>query len=434
MNNKLYDALEICLQEIENGVKLESVLARFPDLAGELRPILKASLKARTMSSSAPSPEVIRRGRAKLLQRASEMREAKATPRRRVIPIFQRLALSLGLTATFLLSGTGLVGASATALPGENLYPVKRTWEGLQLFFIFNKDARDAVKSQFETERLHEVNELLAEGRHELIQFAGVFMQVNGTYYVSGVTVVVPSNLQIPENGAAVVATGRTNAQGFVELESLELLPDGVFVPVGQPVEVESESESNSDSVSNTNSEPNSNEDSNNNGSEDGSSSESGSGSNGNNNEVPVEDEPEQRENFEVEGIVEFLSETTLVINGKTVYLDNPKIEGILQNGVKVEIKGYYAADGRFIVTEVKVKSSVSGGGNDNSGSDSGSNDDNSGSNNDGGSDTGGGDTGGGDNGSNDNDSNDNSGNDNDGGDDDNDNSGGGGGDDNTNG
>ena len=414
MNNKLYDALEICLREIENGVTLENVLARFPDLAAELRPILKASVKARTLNvASAPSPEAIRRGRAKLLQRASEMREAKVAPRRRVIPIFQRLALSLGLTATFLLSGTGLVGASATALPGENLYPVKRTWEDLQLFFIFDKDARDAVQSQFETERLHEVNELLAEGRHEVIQFAGVFMQVNGTNYVSGITVVVPATLQTPEIGTAVIVTGRTNAQGFVELESIELLPEGVFVPVGRPLEVEteSESESNSNSGSNTNSELNSNEDSNNNGLDDGSSS----GSSGNSNEVQVAREPEHREDFEVEGLVEALSETTLVINGKTVYLDNPKIEGTLQNGVKVEIKGYYAVDGRFIVTEVKVKRSGSGGGDDNSGSDSDSNDDNSDSSDDGGSDDSGGDNDNGD-------------------DDDNDNSGGHGGGDNTNG
>lgn len=63
MNNKLYDALEICLREIENGVTLENVLARFPDLAAELRPILKASVKARTLNvASAPSPEAIRRG------------------------------------------------------------------------------------------------------------------------------------------------------------------------------------------------------------------------------------------------------------------------------------------------------------------------------------------------------------------------------------
>jgi len=422
MNDKLFDALEVCLQEIENGAALENVLARFPDLARELRPILNASIKARGLAVASPSPEAVRRGRAKLLQRASEMKEAKVAPRRRVIPIFQRLALSLGMAATFLLSGTGLVGASATALPGENLYPVKRTWEDLQLLFILNQDTRDAVKSQFETERLHEVNELIAEGRHEVIQFAGVFMQVNGTNYVSGVAIVIPANLQTPENGAAVIVTGRTNAQGFVELESIELLPDGVFVPVGQPVEVETESDSDSNSNSDSLSKPNSDSDSNSNEGSDtdsldnGSNSSSGNGSGRNSNDAVSGNEESRREDFEVEGVVQSLSGTSLVLNGKTVYLENPIIEGNLQNGVKVEIKGYYAADGRFIVTEVKVKRSESGGKNENSdsGSDSDSSDDQSGSSNDVGSDGSGDDNSGSDNDSdssdNDNDSNSNNG------------------------
>ncbi|MBK8418389.1 DUF5666 domain-containing protein [Candidatus Villigracilis saccharophilus] len=369
MNNKLYDALETCLQEIEKGAALESVIARYPDLANELRPILKASIQARKLSAD-PSAEAMRRGRAKLLQRASEMREAKIAPRKRVIPIFQRLALSLGMAATFLVSGTGLVGASATALPGENLYPVKRTWEDLQLLFTLDRDVRDVVKSQFEIERLHEVNELIAEGRHEVIQFAGVFMQVNGVYYVSGVNVLIPSNLQIPEIGLAVIVTGRTNAQGFVELESLELLPDGVFVPVGLPVEIESESESNSNSDINGNDGLDSISNSN-------DSDGSGGQSSDNGNEAGGGDKPEHREDFEVEGVVESLSETTLVIQGKTVYLESATIKGNLENGVKVEIKGYYAEDGRFIVTEVKVKGSKSDSNNNNDSgdNDSGSND-----------------------------------------------------------
>ena len=32
--NNLYDVLEICLQELENGADMESVLARYPDLVG----------------------------------------------------------------------------------------------------------------------------------------------------------------------------------------------------------------------------------------------------------------------------------------------------------------------------------------------------------------------------------------------------------------
>ena len=43
MNNKLYDTLEICLQALENGDSLDSILTRYPDLESELRPILEAA-------------------------------------------------------------------------------------------------------------------------------------------------------------------------------------------------------------------------------------------------------------------------------------------------------------------------------------------------------------------------------------------------------
>ena len=183
--NKLFDTLEICLQELKNGADLETVLANYPDLAAELRPILNASITARTRSAavSAPSAEAIRRGRAKLLQRASEMREQKVAPRKRMIPIFQRLAISLTLTTIFLASGTGLVGASSSSLPGENLYPVKRTWEDVRLLFTFNPDRKELLKSEFESERLDEVDGLLAEGRDETIH-AGAIGRKECVYFV----------------------------------------------------------------------------------------------------------------------------------------------------------------------------------------------------------------------------------------------------------
>jgi len=116
MNNKMFDALEYCLQALEDGADLNSVLARYPDLATELRPILEASIAARGMKIPEPSPEGMRRGRAQLLQRAAELRETKAAPRPRVIPVFQRLSLALTLAAVFLLSGTGLVRGECSFL------------------------------------------------------------------------------------------------------------------------------------------------------------------------------------------------------------------------------------------------------------------------------------------------------------------------------
>ncbi len=349
--NKIFDALEICLKEMENGADLETVLARFPELAGELRPILRTSQKARSISPAAPSQEVMRRGRARLMQRAAELRESRVAPRARVIPGFQRLALSFALAAILLLSSTGLLNASASALPGENLYPVKRTWEGLRLFLIFNKDARELLEHQFKTERLNEVNELLAEGRHETIQFAGLFMQVNGKNYISGIPVNLAPDMRVPDNGTAVIISGQTNDRGVVELFTLEILPDGSVVPVGNPIAVELESES---------------------GDENEKDSGSSSGSTG---EAPG-NTPQY---YAIDGTLQSISTTNLVVNNLTLYLDNSKIDGRLCVGARVEVEGYFAADGRFVVKKVEAKGSCqtenSNSGNGNSNTNSNSND-----------------------------------------------------------
>ena len=146
--NKIYDVLEICLQELENGADLETVLARYPDLASELRPILKASIMARHGARLFLRPRQKRfdAAVAKVLQHAAQMREAKVAPRKRMIPFFQRLAIAFTLAALFLSSGTGLVSASSSALPGENLYPVKLTWENVRLFFTFNEEYRETLE------------------------------------------------------------------------------------------------------------------------------------------------------------------------------------------------------------------------------------------------------------------------------------------------
>ena len=75
--NNLYEALEVCLEAIEHGVDIETSLARYPDIADELRPIVHASVIARDKAVSTPSLHVIRHNRAKFLQRAAELREAQ---------------------------------------------------------------------------------------------------------------------------------------------------------------------------------------------------------------------------------------------------------------------------------------------------------------------------------------------------------------------
>jgi uncharacterized membrane protein YgcG len=309
MNNDIYDILEACLQSIGHGAKIETLLAKYPQFADELRPLLKAALSARAMPLPSPSASGMRRGRAQFLQKAAGMREAKTAPRSRrsVIPMFQRLAISLGLTFALVFSGTGLVSASSTALPGENLYPVKRTWEDVRLLFVFNVDSRDALESQYDQERLHEATDLLAEGRPEEISFTGVAVEQNGQFFISNLPVLMtPETKGKLENGATVMAVGRTNAQGYVVLATVETLPPGSMVPLGQPIKVDSG----------------------------------------------------ERDQFHMEGKIDSIKEFSLIINGQDVYLENTKIEGTISVGAQVDVEGYFTSDGKFIAVKIEVEDS----------------------------------------------------------------------------
>lgn len=240
----LFDALEICLKEVERGAEVETVLVRYPDLADELRPILKTAVAAQYAAASEPSPEAFRRGRARVLQHAAEMREASAPkrqPRRSFLFNIQRLALAFSLAAfLFVVSGAGLLNASASSLPGDRLYTVKRSWENVRLLFTLDPNNRSLLESQYYYERLSEVTRLLSEGREVPVQFAGMYTQVGSLIYVSGVQVIVDENTSLPAgeltNGAAVLVSGQTNAAGWVVASSIQLLPDTITVPEGDPV------------------------------------------------------------------------------------------------------------------------------------------------------------------------------------------------------
>jgi hypothetical protein len=320
MNNKLYDALEICLQAIENGASVDSVLARFPDLAADLRPILEASRRAREIPAPLPSADVMRRGRASLLQHAAEMRESKRPARRRqsVIPFFQRLTIALTLAAAALMSGTGLVQASSTSLPGENLYPVKRTWEDMRLLFVFSPEQREAVESEYEVERLDEVAELLREGRVVSITFTGLVTESTAdSMVVSGVPVALTAQTAYSGDpltvGTSVIVTGQTDSVGHVSAISVQVLPPGTMVPTGEHEE---------------------------------------------DDQAP--DQNKRSGTFHIEGTVQTIDGSVWVIDGQTVYVENPALQTLIQVGTRVEVKGYFSTDGRFIVTRVEVKDSES--------------------------------------------------------------------------
>jgi hypothetical protein len=251
--NDLYEALEICLRDIEQGAEVESVLFRYPELADELRPILEASAGAKRIVVPPPSAEVVRRNRAKVLQHAAQMREGKVKSSQRFwFASLRRLAVTLAVVTLLFVSGTGLVGASSNTLPGDNLYPVKRTWEGLRLLFAFNVPEREALEMEHENERLHEVTELLAEGRSEEVDFNGKVMSQNGNEWViaPGVRVLASSQTDIDQGivvGSPVRVRGITQANGTIWAERIRLLSSDAKLPdAGEEHESEEANENNS--------------------------------------------------------------------------------------------------------------------------------------------------------------------------------------------
>lgn len=396
--NDLYEALEICLRELEQGADVETVLSRYPGLADELRPILEGSFHARSMAVAAPAPEAVRRSRAKVLQHAAHMREAKAQSSQRMwFASLRRVVVTIAVVAALFMSGTGLVRAASTTLPGDNLYPVKRTWEDVLLLFTFNLQDRAALAIEHENERLYELEELFAEGRSAEVDFSGrVIEQSENELIVNGVRVVISTQTEVRDGpisvGSAVRVRGWTQGNDTVLAERIRLLSSDDQLPdVEHELEIENENDNQGSG--------NSNED----------NSGPGSGSEDPTIAETPDLEPRPREET-FEGVVSSIDNNILVVNGITLDISvAEEIRGIPAIGVPVKVEGYYDSNGIFIVIRIEFENDGSGSGNNNtieddssnSGSDStndnGDSDDNSGSGS--GNDNGGDDNGGNDNG-----------------------------------
>ncbi len=362
---EINDALEDCLGAMARGASLDHVLKRYPRLAAELRPLLQASVMARDAARIHVPPEVRRRGRSQLLDQVHAGREART--RGRVIPLFPRLALTAGLVAALVLTSTGLVGASSTSLPGQQLYPVKRTWESVRLLFTFSPQQRDLIESNYEQERLDEISELLGQRLSAPIAFSGLLSRrSDGQWTISGIPVQVGGETVLPATpinaGAPVTVTGVTRSDGMVEAQQIQLLQPGASLPPLEP----SESNERGDS-------------------------ESSDGSSHSAVPTPLPTQPAigtltapaspgtPHTTYQFSGVVQSMQGNTWTINGQPVNVDGAQIDGQVTVGSIVTFQGYYGADGRFMVTTMEQQSANSGskhggsqGGDDGGGSEGG--------------------------------------------------------------
>jgi hypothetical protein len=162
-----FDAiLDRCLADVAAGREtIDSCLRRYPAQAGQLAALLAVAERARTLP---PAPLPVDKHRAletRLLKRTAELRSKpvsrSAAPR---LPLWRRsVALAMAsIVAVFLLLGSA-VSASAVSVPGDVLYPVKRTTEQVRLALTPEGQQVD-LHLEFARQRLQELNVLQERG------------------------------------------------------------------------------------------------------------------------------------------------------------------------------------------------------------------------------------------------------------------------------
>jgi hypothetical protein len=189
------EIFEECLLQLQDGITLEKVLGSHPAQAEELRPLLET---ARQLSKAAEAPpaQIQQRSRAVFLEKAARLSFQKKISIWRRTSL--RLAMAVVLALVLVFSGVwGVTQTSASSLPGDSLYPIKRSVENVRLQFAPNDATRIILKQEFEQRRTREVQQLINDKRSAPVTFSGaVERNLSGGWMVNGIPVEVPDDDQ----------------------------------------------------------------------------------------------------------------------------------------------------------------------------------------------------------------------------------------------
>jgi hypothetical protein len=168
-------ALASCLDELEGGrATVDGCLARYPTLATDLAPALRAAAAVRALPPVVPDP-AFRSVAGARMRRLIQAREAVAAPQSpRPVPaprrqlLWQSLAWRLAavLVALSLLGG-GVALASEDSLPDQPLYGVKLATERFQLSLAPAEEKRFEILLQQADRRLAEATAMALAGKYE---------------------------------------------------------------------------------------------------------------------------------------------------------------------------------------------------------------------------------------------------------------------------
>ena len=181
MTNQFDRILDECIDRVtRQGEPVETCLARYPERAADLEPVLRVVAKASATLAFTPSAAAKDRGRLRMQAELEALRRKDAQVRERPDGIGTRLftapprwAVAAGVVVLAVVGGgAGTVAAASGSLPGDALYPVKRATEEVRLAFQFSQEGKAKLHVAYADHRAQEIALLVQDGQTEQIPLA----------------------------------------------------------------------------------------------------------------------------------------------------------------------------------------------------------------------------------------------------------------------
>jgi len=185
----LDSVLDACLHDLQAGkITVDECLAQHPEVAEELKPLLRLAEQLMATPAVKPSPQFVSATRARLLALTPPKPAPRAVPfgwslqrwLAHLLALWQNwqwrqaFAGAVAILVAVVLIGGGTIVASAESLPDHPLYPVKRAVESARLLLAVSPQSKAALHVEFASRRLNEAMAVAQKGQpdqaKELIQ------------------------------------------------------------------------------------------------------------------------------------------------------------------------------------------------------------------------------------------------------------------------
>ena len=206
MDAQLEIKLIECLSLLDEGEPIERILARFPEDAQRLRPLLETAGLLPSLALE-PTDSARLTSRRAFLNQGAALREQRQQ-RWGWLPQRHIFTLASVLVVFLLLGGAGV--AAQSALPNSMLYPFKRAIEGTELL-LASPGQQATLSASFAQRRRDEISALLAGGGTADVSFTGPIEAIAGNrWQVGGLSIQITP-------ATAITGTPLIGAQASVQ-------------------------------------------------------------------------------------------------------------------------------------------------------------------------------------------------------------------------